>query len=62
MSAEEIKKKLRKNRNYRKRDYDEAKTNYYQNELDALDGAVMIRKTRPGPAIFYEAFVNILIF
>lgn len=53
MSAEEIKKKLRKNRNYRKRDYDEAKTNYYQNELDALDGAVMIRKTR-APVLLYS--------
>lgn len=53
MSAEEIKKKLRKNRNYRKRDYDEAKTNYYQNELDALDGAVMIQKTR-APVLLYS--------
>lgn len=61
MSAEEIKKKLRKNRKYRKRDYDEAKTNYYQNELDALDGDDS-KNACPGPAIFYEAFVNILIF
>lgn len=42
MSAEEIKKKLRKNRNYRKRDYDEAKTNYYQNELDFYEAFVNI--------------------